>query len=142
VYNVFTYGSLTFLEVIEALTARSFQYEDIVLPGYERRRLEGKTYPGLFESPQAQVDGRLYFDLDEQSFEVLERFEDPIYERREVEIHSAKRGKLRARIYVVPPHSKQKLAGTPWNREEFAKLHLESYVAACQNFRRAMFDEN
>jgi gamma-glutamylcyclotransferase (GGCT)/AIG2-like uncharacterized protein YtfP len=140
--NVFTYGSLMYAEVIEALTACHFSFEDVALPGFERRALTGKKYPGLREETKSSVDGRLWFDVDEGSLRMLDLFEDPLYERRSVEIMSKSRGLIEARAYVVPPKLERTFAPEPWDKDAFEANHLEQYVSMCRRFRAAAVSKN
>ena len=133
--NIFTYGSLIFPEVLDALTERYFEHEDITVPGFERRTLIGKPYPGVIRNDGTSVEGRLWFDLDRDSVEILDRFEDTDYERRSIEIETRTRGRVNASMYIIPDSLKQTLSDEPWDKEHFMREHLAEYVSMCRAFR-------
>ena len=80
--NVFAYGSLMYPEVFAALTGAPSSFEDLCVQGFERRAVSGKPYPGLRENPASSVDGRLWFDIDDEALRILGTFEGSLYERR------------------------------------------------------------
>jgi len=133
--NIATYGSLTIPQVMTALLGKDFASEPIVINGYERFTLAGKRYPGLIESPGKSVDARIYFDLDPTSVEILDKFEDEIYDRVTISVETSSRGSVQARAYVVPLSNKNLLSTTPWIAEDFIKIHLSDYVEMCKRFR-------
>lgn len=133
--NIFTYGSLMFPEVIEALTKQNFLFEDITLANFERCGIIGKQYPGLYEKVGSSVDVRLWFDIDKESLQMLNRFEDSIYERRVINAKCVYRGSVDAIIYVIPPNNEYMLTYEPWDINYFKNKHLAEYVSMCQRFR-------
>ncbi len=132
--HLFTYGSLMFPEVMELLTGKHYAFEDVRLWDFERRALNGKSYPGLFEVASMAVDGRLYFDLDDASVEILDIFEDEIYERRTVRVCSKERGEVEARAYVIPSQLAC-LGAESWDPAQFRVEHLDRYLVMCERFR-------
>ena len=137
-----TYGSLMYPRVMEALTKHHFSFEDITLLGFERRAILGKKYPGLRQNSESSVNGRIWFEVDEASTRILDRFEDPLYERRTVEILSSTRGLIEARAYVVPAQLEHTLAEEPWDQDSFEKIHLAQYVLMCGRFRADVIGKN
>ena len=133
--NIFAYGTLLFPEVIEQLTARRFPFEDVSVQGFERRTLAGKIYPGIFDCPGKQLNGRIYFNLDADSLRILDLFEDEIYERRQLVLQSAAQGRVVALAYVIPPELRDVLSATFWEPEEFAQVHLLGYLERCAELR-------
>jgi gamma-glutamylcyclotransferase (GGCT)/AIG2-like uncharacterized protein YtfP len=133
--NVFTYGTLMFPEVMECLTSRQFTCEDAVLANYERRKLLGKSYPGLVQAAGAQVAGKLYFDVDEDSLTILDCFEDEIYDRRHIPIQSLSKGEVIALTYIIPDHLLSTVSSEAWDLEEFKRKHLSNYLEMCRRVR-------
>lgn len=113
--NLFTYGSLTYPQVLEALTEQTFSFEDLGLPGFERSAIIDKMYHGIRENPLEAVDGRLWFNVSDHAMRILDRFEDPLYERRSIEVFTGTRGKIVARAYVVPRELEHTLTLTAWD---------------------------
>lgn len=128
-------------EVMQALLAKEFPSELVTLNGFERFTLIGKRYPGLVKSEQSKVTGRIYFDLDQTSIEILDRFEDEIYERIVLPVETERLGVVEARAYVVPTNSKALLSERPWIEQEFKEEHLTDYVEMCGRFRKKILSQ-
>jgi len=99
--NVYTYGSLMFPEVMEALTERIFKFEDLRLQGFERFKLKEKKYPGVIENGNAFLSGRVWFDLDSASLDILDAFEDKIYTERSLDFRPNPKA-IRRSVYCGP----------------------------------------
>ncbi len=132
--NLATYGSLMIPEVMHELLQKGFSSELVTLTGFERFLLNGKRYPGLIKSDQSVLDCRVYFDLDPVSIQILDKFEDDIYERVTLPIETS-RGHVDARAYIVPDSSRALLSSSPWIEEEFRRVHLADYLEMCGRFR-------
>lgn len=133
--NIFTYGSLMFPEVMKALTGQEFSFEDVTIVNFERRGIIGKEYPGLCEKIGSSVNGRVWFSVDEMSIQILDSFEDSIYERRVVNIKSSNSGLVEANIYVVPLANEYMLTLEPWDEYYFKNELLAEYLDMCHQFR-------
>jgi gamma-glutamylcyclotransferase (GGCT)/AIG2-like uncharacterized protein YtfP len=133
--NVFTYGSLMYPDVFAALAGERLAFEDLAVPGFERRAIAGKPYPGLRENPAASVDGRLWFGVGAGAMRMLDAFEGALYERRTLRLMSPGRGRVEAEVYVVPRDREHLLADDPWDRHRFESRYLERYVKLCRGFR-------
>src|SRR5262245_16469921 len=97
--TLFTYGTLMYPEVLEALLLRTLSGTPAVLRDYERRRIEGKPYPGIFPCAGASVPGVMYSELDRLTLELLDRFEGMLYSRVEVVLETGS-GSAPALAYV------------------------------------------
>jgi len=137
--DVFSYGTLMFPEVLEALTEKHFEFEELSLAGYERRLVRGEIYPAVREEARSRISGRLWFDIDDLSLEILDFFEDVLYEHRNVELASERRGLSKARLYVVPKHLEARLSDALWYESEFREKHLVHYLPRCRNYRAEFF---
>ena len=74
--NVFTYGSLMFPEVINALLHRNdYQSCAASLTGYTRLKVKDAVYPGLVKSLGSTVEGVLYLNVEEEDLQILNSFE-------------------------------------------------------------------
>lgn len=70
--NLFTYGSLMFKEVIYALTSvKDYRSSKAVLPGFSRYHVKGKVYPGITAEAEGEIQGVVYYDVNQQDMEVL-----------------------------------------------------------------------
>lgn len=126
--NVFTYGTLCFPEVMKIVSGSDFAFSPAVLPGYERRLLTGKLYPGVVERAGCSVSGCVWHDVSEEALARLDYFEDEVYERQTVEVMLGGGGKIDAVSYVIPPEAAQLLDANTWSEEDFRKLHLSGYL--------------
>lgn len=133
--NIFTYGSLMFASVIEALTKGHFEFEEITIKDFERLSISGKKYPGIRQKAGSFVSGRIWFDIDSSSMKILDLFEDSLYEKQTLEIVSDSRGLINTYAYVVPKHLEKVLADEPWDPKVFENEHLDQYVEMCRRFR-------
>jgi gamma-glutamylcyclotransferase (GGCT)/AIG2-like uncharacterized protein YtfP len=132
---VFAYGTLELPAVMAAVTGRRFPEREAELPGFARHRLRGRIYPAAIEAPGARVAGRLYEDVDGATLARLDRFEGPLYERREVAVLARGGGELRAQLYVLAEARRGELLAEPWDPAEFARVHLADYLLSCASFR-------
>lgn len=130
---LFVYGTLMFPEVLEVLLARTPAMEVATLDGWRAAALADRVYPGLVAAPApGAVDGRLLLDLDADEYEVLDAFEDVLYERRILPLADGRP----AMTYVwlddalVLPHD--------WDAEAFVTDHLPTYVAHWSDWRRTL----
>jgi gamma-glutamylcyclotransferase (GGCT)/AIG2-like uncharacterized protein YtfP len=136
-----TYGTLMLPEVMQALLKKEFSSEPITLNGFERFILVGECYPGLIKSEQSKVLGRIYFDLDPTSFEIIDRFEDEIYKRVMLPVQTAGRGLVEALAYVIPVNSRALLSEIPWSEDIFIKTHLTNYIEMCGRYRNKIISQ-
>ena len=91
--NLFTYGTLTYPEVIEALTGRVIKSRECSLNGYSRVCLKGLPYPSVRKAewdieaaPRPSVRGRLYFSISSDELEAIDLYEGELYERRSISL--------------------------------------------------------
>lgn len=147
--HLFTYGTLMFPEVWQAVVGRSFRSTPAILTGYEIFRVAGAHYPGIIAvdfSPTsgprpptspAVVAGLLYSDLDAASLERLDRFEGDEYRRQSVIVTRVDGCQLDAEAYVVRNESRHLLTAEPWTAEKFtADGHLQVFISRYGGFNR------
>ena len=135
--RVFAYGTLGFPEIVHALTGRRFSSRPAVLEGFARYRVRGRSYPGIVSVPGARTAGVLFDGVDLCSLALLDRFEEDLFERREVRVCAGAGSPLAALTYVVAAGRRQCLGREPWDRERFAARHVATYRAQCAQLRRA-----
>jgi gamma-glutamylcyclotransferase (GGCT)/AIG2-like uncharacterized protein YtfP len=129
--NIFVYGTLIFPEVVFALTKKSFRTEDAILNDFSRFKIYdgeiSRRYPAIFEDQNGKVEGKILFDVDEESLRILDFFEDNDYQRRELKalVNSEE---FTVFVYVWNPKFKDKLK-SKWNPEEFKVKHLQNYIS-------------
>lgn len=134
--HLFTYGSLVFPAVMEAVTGRRFECVEARLHGYRRRMLRGRVYPGVRPDACETTTGRLYLGLDAATLACLDDFEGDEYERRQVVLDLDEDARA-AETYVLTRAAWPLLTDAPWRPERFTALHLPEYLRRCRRFRRA-----
>jgi gamma-glutamylcyclotransferase (GGCT)/AIG2-like uncharacterized protein YtfP len=132
--HLFTYGTLVFPEVMEAVTGRRFESRTAVLRGYRRRMLQGRVYPGIRPAAADATEGRVYLEIDAAALACLDDFEGDEYERRRVEV-GVQGGTLVAEAYVVRGSASGLLTEVLWDPGRFTASQLRPYVERCRRFR-------
>lgn len=122
--NLFVYGVLTFPEIVFSLTGRNFKSEPATIRNAIVRRVEDKPYPGLLRSNGKISNGAVLFDVDDESYEIIKKWEDNGYITIEEYVETVK-GAIKATIFVF---TTPKLLGGDWDRNLFRKQHLNNYL--------------
>ena len=87
--NVFTYGSLMFPRIMEALVMKSYPQTHATLYNYMRKAVKNAIYPGIIPCQGHKVDGTVYYKISNEHLQVLHKFEDTDgdnYEARNIEL--------------------------------------------------------
>ena len=137
--SVFTYGTLEIPTVMESVTGRSFDSVEATAHGYARYLLKGRIYPGMTPVSGQRTSGRVYLGLDEQSFALLDQFEDDVYVRQLISVQTFEGKWLKAYAYVIEPEDKDRLTADPWRKDMFAAKHLSAYLTACRSFHSVSY---
>jgi gamma-glutamylcyclotransferase (GGCT)/AIG2-like uncharacterized protein YtfP len=122
---LFTYGTLLFPEVLRALMGRVPQSSTAYISGWRVVALKNRTYPGLVASPHGIAHGRLLTGLSAGEWRLLDNFEDPKYELRQVTLLSGQDSLTYVWVddAVACSHA--------WDIESFTLTHLPAYVERC-----------
>ena len=129
--HVFTYGTLIFPDIMEAVTGHHFEACAGTLHGYSRYALRDVDYPGIIPNSQGHTEGVLYFNVDDRALHRLDAFEDQFYARERLKIET-KQGDHSALVYTLTPLAAQSLlTKEPWCPQTFEKHHRQEYVEAC-----------
>jgi len=135
--HVFTYGTLLFPEVMEAVAGRVFASVPATLAGFARVCVRGAVYPGAREEAGGSIAGLLHRDVDAAALARLDRFEGELYERRRVRVALGDGTSIDAEVYVVPPTFVARLEPRAWDPDRFRREHLAAYLARCRAGRVA-----
>ena len=135
---LFTYGTLQFPDVMQAVSGTIPEWFEARVRGYSRYRLIDRIYPGIILQEGGETSGRVYVGVDAVAWGLLDRFEDPVYERQEVEIHRDDGTTMQAQAYVLPVKCAHLLSSEPWTIPWFAEHHMEGYVRRCRLFYHMM----
>jgi gamma-glutamylcyclotransferase (GGCT)/AIG2-like uncharacterized protein YtfP len=136
--HVFTYGTLMFPQVWQAVVGRSFETVEGVAAGFEVLRVRDAVFPGIIAGEnECSVAGLVYLGVDQESAERLDRFEDDFYERRSISIDCNDGQRRTADAYIVRPENRHVLTSEPWGRESFlASGGLEQFINRFAGFGR------
>lgn len=131
---VFTYGTLAFPEVMEAVTGSAFESHEGWIRGFARFGVRDAVYPGVVVCDGEITPGRVYHGVGAATLRRLDRFEDWLYERRPVRVESDGAPDLEADAWIVPARFAEHLAQDPWDPEWFRRQHLTQYLDGCRRF--------
>lgn len=126
--RLFVYGTLEFPAVVKKLLGTTLVGERAELEGYTRNLLVNRNYPGIVSKPGERVDGVLYHGVTPKYFKLLDRYEDNIYERRQIQVINSHGLRITAWAYVIPLRYRQELSNQPWDREYFANMQLKRFL--------------
>lgn len=132
-YSVFTYGTLQVPEVMEAVTGKIFEHATAVLVDYQRFCIRKQVYPGIVPKRGRTVEGRAYFNLNKSDLELLDAFEDDLYERKIAEVVCDNK-KIEVQLYVVNEKFISLLSDDPWDITRFTNDHMATYLVSCRKF--------
>ena len=136
--HVFTYGTLMFPEVWQAVVGRPYATVRGQAAGFEIFRVRDALYPGIVAgSPSDVVHGVMYLDVDDESLARLDRFEDDFYLRLPIAVACDDGQRRDAQAYVVPAEQRDVLTAEPWNGDDFvARGDLARFTAGFAGFGR------
>lgn len=137
--HIFTYGTLMFPEVWQAVVGRPFETLQGTLRGYAIYRVKDEVFPGITAAcADDAVEGVIYLNVDERALQQLDRFEDEFFLHRETLSVDCIDGLERtADAYVVPAEHRNQLTNERWSSEEFlARGDLQQFVAQFEGFSR------
>lgn len=136
--HVFTYGTLMFPEVWLAVVGSEFASIEGAAAGFAIYRVADAVFPGIVAATERDsVRGVVYLDVDDESLERLDVFEDDFYERQALWIACDDGQRRQANAYVVPAHKRAVITDKPWDREQFvASGELEQFIRGFAGFTR------
>jgi gamma-glutamylcyclotransferase (GGCT)/AIG2-like uncharacterized protein YtfP len=141
--HVFTYGTLMFPQVWEAVVGRKYVSIKGSATGYAIFCVRDAVFPGILAaSEQDAVRGVVYLDVDQASLARLDLFEDDFYRRETLWIDCDDGERRAADAYVVPGDMRDILTDKTWRPEEFvASGGLDYFVRRFQGFNRIQQDD-
>ena len=125
---IFAYGTLEFVEVMDAVAGRRFPSRPARLAGYARRLMAGRRYPGIILAEGHATEGTLYSEVDGASLQRLDGFEGSLYRRIEVQVSTQGGALQNAWAWVVSDELRDLLSGEPWDKQRFAREELAGFV--------------
>jgi gamma-glutamylcyclotransferase (GGCT)/AIG2-like uncharacterized protein YtfP len=141
--HVFTYGTLMFPEVWQAVAGRPFAHGGGHVTGFALYRVADAVFPGMLAATGADiVQGVVYFDVDEAAIGRLDQFEDDFYRRDLVTVKCEDGRICDVAAYIVPPENRGVLTNEAWTRDEFvARGDLQKFIARFAGFGRLKLGE-
>jgi gamma-glutamylcyclotransferase (GGCT)/AIG2-like uncharacterized protein YtfP len=135
--NVFTYGTLMFPEVWQAVAGRPSASINGQVSGFAIYRVRDAVFPGIVATTSGVVQGVVYLDVDDETVRRLDRFEDDFYERQPVTVDCDDGTRRQAEAYVVPDQRRGVLTDEIWSPDGFAaRGDLERFLTQFAGFRR------
>jgi gamma-glutamylcyclotransferase (GGCT)/AIG2-like uncharacterized protein YtfP len=126
--SLFVYGSLMFPEVLETLLDRIPPLVPAKAFGWQTIKLSEVVYPGLINNPGTQANGYLLTDLSDLEWQLLEAFENPIYNLVRLETDQKS-----AWVFALEEFSGN---SESWDSDNFKAKNLISYVNRCAVWRQ------
>ncbi len=127
-HTLFAYGTLMIDEIMEVVTGRKFKSMDALLYGHVRCRIRDVLYPGIAKKEGSRVRGKVYRNIDDETMNRLDAFEDDVYERVAVEVVGDDGTRIDAFTYRVRDDHSSFLTEEEWDPEEFREKHMRSFV--------------
>ena len=119
--NLFAYGTLMDEEIMVRAVGCRPGRQAATLMGHRRHALVGRSYPAIVPREGARVEGICYFDLPDEAWELLDYFEDELYERKEVLVTMQDGSTQPAETYICKPEFYDLLEESDWSFEDFLK---------------------
>ena len=127
--RLFTYGTLTFQEVMIHLIGREIPYEKAKINGYSAFVVKGQNFPGLRKTTlPSSTNGIMYSNLVTKDWKILDQFEDYFYNRVVEEIVLEDGTHQKAFTYVVSPKFYYLLDSNVWDSKKFQNNSLNSFL--------------
>lgn len=130
--HLFVYGTLLFPEIIQALTGNIFRQDHALLSNYKRYSIQNKDtsirkYPALRKESGATTKWIILYDVDIQSANIIDFFEDNNYEKINVNVHINGQY-IQAYTYVWKERYASMLT---WTRdpEDFKNTYIQEYIS-------------
>lgn len=132
--HVFTYGSLIFPAMMEAVTGRVPSNGPARLSGFTRFALLDRDYPGIVPRDAGEILGRVYFDVGVAELARLDDFEGEEYRRERVRVVLSAGKLVDAFVYVLRPECADLVTDAPWDPEHFLESELANTLLYAQRW--------
>ena len=127
--NLFVYGTLMFPDVYQQVVGHYPAYQEVVLKGFERRRVvhngEPCAYPALVVDDN-QIIGKLIENVSSAAMVLLDRYEGEEYTRLKVNVWSG--NKVTSAYTYIWNFTSEDQLGDIWDPEAFYKDELSDYL--------------
>ncbi|KAK9065625.1 hypothetical protein SSX86_015026 [Deinandra increscens subsp. villosa] len=132
--GVFVYGSLLADDVVRALLRRIPQNSPAILHGYHRFSIKGRVYPAILPVENKKIIGRVLLGITAAELDILDKFEDFEYERRDVDVSLLNSSDmLQAYTYVWANSEDPDLYGE-WDFEAWKESKMKDFLNMTRGF--------
>jgi len=121
-----------FLELMQALTGKSFMTKFGQLHGYAQFMIKEEGQSAMILFPDRMVDGVVYLDMDEVSLAKIDAFQGKRFVREEVSIEGEGGEWLEASAYCLKLSRKSLLRGEEWDEDVYRAKYLKKELASCR----------
>ncbi len=129
--NIFVYGTLMFDEILEVLTGKTFKSQNAFLNDFSRYQIFDleipRKYPAIISNTGSRVEGKIIFDVDQQSLDILDSFEDEKYELKILKLYTEEGREYEVLTYVWKEEFRDMLKGD-WDPNYFKDNYLSIYI--------------
>lgn len=117
--NLFAYGTLMCEEVMVDVACCQLPRVAGTLRGYTRKAVTGECYPAITPDRPGAVNGVVYLNLPDSAWDLLDRFEGEMYQRRPVAVELNDGTLLAAETYVIRAACRGRLSPCDWDFDAF-----------------------
>jgi gamma-glutamylcyclotransferase (GGCT)/AIG2-like uncharacterized protein YtfP len=127
--HVFTYGSLMFARVWSRIVAGSYDRQEAILQGYDRKRIKDEDFPAVVpSSAHSRVAGFVYRDVSLSDICCLDRFEGEYYYRKTEEVVAGTRKIIAAEVYVLKEEYYTLISQEKWDPVSFSTSGIHNFI--------------
>ena len=131
---LFVYGTLMCEDIFEKVAGIVPVARKGTLSDFRRFSIKNERYPGVICQRDFQVEGLVYEDIPEHSWDLLDRFEGDMYHRWKVEIDLENGKKTEAFVYVVKPEYTHLMETFDWSFDRFVTTGKTQFVEGYSGF--------
>lgn len=132
--HIFTYGSLMHETVWQKIVKGNYRSEPYTVEGFIRRKISGRSYPGLIAKPESKITGVLYYNVSSQDIAALDEYEGDEYLRKTLKtLHDGKHSVIQGYLYVG---DQQKFSDEEWDYHDFVSYDLDAFLNHYIGFKK------
>jgi gamma-glutamylcyclotransferase (GGCT)/AIG2-like uncharacterized protein YtfP len=126
--DLFAYGSLRFPAVVRTLIDRAPDASPALAEGWRVAALRDEVYPALVPD-SGSAPGTLLTGLTPAEWQVLDAFENPVYDLRQLTLDRTRTG------WAYVCLNEAAVLPEAWNMAWFARDEIGAYVERCRKWR-------
>ena len=134
--NLFAYGTLMDPEIMAQVSGAAFQSQKATLFQYDRKTVWGEVYPAIIKRNGGAVEGIIYFDISEETFDRIDKFEGPLYVRKKVMATCDNGESVGTFTYVISPTAVHQLSDDDWSYEYFLENDKQLFQSSHPGYHK------